>query len=164
MPNSAKQWGILILFIVLCQGAGIIGTFVTFDAIPTWYATLVRPSFSPPNWIFGPVWTTLYTLMGVSAYLVWAKRGLPPTKATIRTKGLWIFWVHLFFNALWSLLFFGLQSPLLALVDIAVLWVLLVASMFYFFRISKTAGALLVPYLVWISFASVLNAAILLLN
>lgn len=154
MPKTRGQWGILLLFIVLCHLAGIIGSFFTFEAIPTWYSTLTKPSFAPPNWVFGPVWTTLYTLMGVSVYLVWQKRG----------NGVRLFWVHLFFNALWSILFFGLQNPLYALIDIAVLWVLLLVTIVLFFRTSPTAGWLLVPYLLWVSFASLLNLFIVLLN
>ena len=154
MPKTKGQWGMLVFFIALCHLAGIIGSFFTFEAIPTWYAMLQKPSFSPPNWVFGPVWTTLYTLMGIAVYIVWQKRG----------KGVRLFWIHLFFNALWSILFFGLQNPLYALVEIVVLWALLLATMMLFFRTSKTAGWLLVPYLVWVTFASVLNAAIVLLN
>lgn len=159
-----KRWGVLLLFILICQGAGIIGSFFTFDAIPTWYATLMRPSFSPPNWVFGPVWTTLYTLMGVAAFLVWKQLGLSPVVAKARSRGLSIFWIHLFFNALWSVFFFGFHSPLLALVDIVLLWILLLITIQYFFRVSRGAGTLLLPYLAWVSFASVLNMAIVLLN
>lgn len=156
MPATARQWGILILFVLLCHTAGIIGSFFTIDAIPTWYQTLHKPSFSPPNWVFGPVWLTLYTLMGAAVFLVWKKHG------TIRA--FWLFWVHLFFNALWSVLFFGLQSPRYALVDIGVLWVLLGITTVLFFRLSRVAGWLLVPYLLWVTFASILNMAIVLLN
>jgi len=164
MPKKLKQWGTLILFIAICQGAGAIGSLFTFASLSTWFVTLAQPSFAPPNWVFGPVWTILYTLMGIALYIVWQKRGISPIRAQARTRGVRLFWIHLFFNALWSILFFGVQSPLYALIDIVVLWVLLVATTFYFFRVSTWAGVIMLPYLAWVSFASVLNAAIVFLN
>lgn len=141
-------------FILLCQAAGAIGSIFTFSAIPNWYAYLNKPFFNPPNWIFGPVWTTLYTLMGIAVYLVWKKRkGIP----------FW-FWVQLVLNALWSILFFGLQNPILAFVGVVFLWLSIFLTITSFYRIYKTAAYLLVPYLLWVSFASLLNASIALLN
>lgn len=150
----------LALSLALPQLAGIIGSLFTASAIPTWYATLQKPSFSPPNWLFGPVWILLYILMGISVYLIWQKIAKNKT-----TKGiLWLFWVHLFFNALWSIVFFGLQNPGLALINIIILWLLIVVLMIEFWPINKFSTYLLVPYLLWVSFASLLNYFIWHLN
>ncbi len=143
----------LILSIGLCLGAGILGSFFTVSAIPTWYQTLNKPSFSPPNWIFGSVWTILYFLMGISLYLVWTKRTVPT-----------VFWIQLILNALWSIIFFGMRNPTLALVDIVALWIAIVLTIKSFYRINKLAGKLLIPYLLWVSFATILNLSIVLLN
>ena len=150
----------LIISILICQGAGIIGSLFTRPSIPTWYATLEKPSFTPPNGVFAPVWITLFALMGISLFIIW-RRGLAEKK--IR-KALGIFGGQLTLNILWSALFFGLRSPLAGLIDIAVLWIAINLTCFYFYKISQTAGVLLVPYLVWVSFAVVLNACIWLLN
>lgn len=144
----------LIISLLLPQLAGLVGSLFTFSAIPTWYATLNKPSFSPPNWIFGPVWTTLYILMGISLYLVWSKG----------KRGVALFKFQLVINALWSILFFGLRSPILGLITIIILWTMILALIKIFWKIDKTASVLLWPYLAWVSFASVLNLAILLLN
>lgn len=151
---------VFIAAILICQFAGIIGSLFTFSAIPTWYATLNKPFISPPNWVFGPVWTTLYTLMGISAYLIWQK-GIQKkqVKDALRTFG-----EQLVLNALWSILFFGLKNPLLAFVEILFLWILIVATMVKFYRLNKWAAYLLIPYLLWVSFASILNGAIVVLN
>lgn len=165
MSNRLKHLGVLVLFIILVQLAGIIGSFFTIDAIGNWYVFLDKPSFSPPNWVFGPVWIILYTLMATATFLIWKKRhGLRPSQAQARDKGFWLFWVHLLFNALWSILFFGLQNPLWALIDIGVLLVLICAVTFYYFRVSSIAGLLMIPYILWVSFATVLNLGIYLLN
>lgn len=152
----------LVFYIGICLGAGFLGSFFTVSAIPTWYATLNKPSFSPPNWVFGPVWTILYVLMGISLYLVWQKRN-PST--SVRTKGApTVFWIQLFLNAAWSIIFFGMKNPILALVDIIALWVTIVLTIKSFNRINKLAGSLLIPYLLWVSFATLLNLSIVLLN
>ncbi len=150
----------LIISLALPQLAGIVGSLFTTSAIPTWYATLQRPSFSPPNWIFGPAWITLYILMGISVYLIWQRIEKNKT-----AKGaLWMFWVHLFFNASWSIIFFGLQNPGLAFVNIIIIWLLIIALMIKFWKINRWASYLLIPYLLWVSFASVLNYFIWYLN
>lgn len=158
----------LILSISLCLGAGILGSFFTVSAIPTWYATLDKPSFSPPNWIFGPVWTILYILMGISLYLVWEKKNPSATSTTLSTGSLrtgvpTVFWVQLILNALWSIIFFGMKNPTLALVDIVVLWIAIVLTIIAFYEINKLAAYLLIPYLLWVSFAIILNLSIVLL-
>jgi len=150
----------LIISLALPQLAGIVGSLFTTSAIPTWYATLQRPSFSPPNWIFGPAWITLYILMGISVYLIWQRI----EKNKIAKSALWMFWVHLFFNASWSIIFFGLQNPGLAFVNIIIIWLLIIALMIKFWKINRWASYLLIPYLLWVSFASVLNYFIWYLN
>lgn len=151
-PHVPKDFLKLILSIGLCLGAGIIGSFFTFSAIPTWYVTLDKPSFSPPNWIFGPVWTLLYILMGISLYRVWTNKKVPT-----------VFWVQLILNTLWSIIFFGMRNPTLALVDIAALWIAIVLTIKAFYEINKLAAYLLIPYLLWVSFAIILNLSIVLL-
>lgn len=150
----------LIASVVGCELVGFIGTPFTITAIPTWYATLTKPFFAPPNWIFGPVWTLLYLLMGISFYLIW-KQGLKKKK--IRTASIF-FLAQLVLNFLWSLLFFGLRSPILGLIDIVTMWILIFITMRKFHPLSKLAFYLLVPYLLWVSFATILNTAIVLLN
>ena len=150
----------LIASIVLCQMAGVIGAIFTTPAIPTWYAALKKPPFTPPGWIFSPVWITLYLLMGVSAFVVWSK-GWGDSRVRIALS---LFVVQLVLNALWSLMFFGLRSPSAGFINIVVLWIFILLTMLYFFKVSTTAGALLVPYVLWVSFAAVLNFSIWRLN
>ncbi len=150
----------LIYAILICEAIGLISVPFTIASIPTWYSTLNKPSFSPPNWIFGPVWTTLYLMMGVSAYLVWMK-GFKNKK--VRTA-LSYFLIQLAFNFFWSVLFFGIHSPLLALFDIILLWLVIFLTMVKFYQISKLASYLLLPYLFWVSFATLLNFSIVILN
>lgn len=159
---TVKQTDILklVVSIVVCQGAGAIGSVFTREAIPTWYATLEKPAFNPPNSLFFPVWITLYVLMAVSAFLVW-RRGLgsPGVKVALVT-----FVVQLVLNALWSVVFFGLECPLCGVIVILVLWLAIVGTVVTFSRISRSAAALLIPYLLWVTFASILNISIWLLN
>jgi translocator protein len=156
MKNLPK----LFVSVIDCELVGIISTPFTIAAIPSWYATLVKPPFSPPNWLFGPVWTLLYFLMGISFYLIW-KQGWQKKK--IKTAGLF-FLAQLGLNFLWSLLFFGLRSPALGLIDIGIMLILIVMTMRKFYALSKQAFYLLLPYLFWVSFATLLNLAILVLN
>ncbi len=150
----------LVAAIIICQMAGLVGSVFTFSSIPTWYASLEKPDFNPPNWVFGPVWTTLYLLMGVSLYIVWG-RGFEKKEVRYAIK---IFAVQLVLNSLWSILFFGLRSPLMALVEIFILWFFIFYSILLFNRISKKSAILLMPYIMWVSFAAVLNYFIWLLN
>jgi tryptophan-rich sensory protein len=140
--------------------AGIIGSLFTTPAIPTWYLALQKPSIAPPNWIFGPVWTTLYLLMGISLYLV-SKAGLGSINVR---RSLVMFSIQLALNVLWSYLFFGLRSPRLGLIEIIAMWVAILITMIFFQRVSRAAALLLVPYLLWVSFASYLNYSIMVLN
>ena len=150
----------LLASLTVVLAAGGIGSLATTRAIPTWYKGLVKPSFNPPEWLFGPAWTMLYLLMAVAVFLVWKQGfGVPGVKLALA-----VFLVQLVLNALWSVLFFGLRSPLAGLVEIAVLWVAILATIILFFRVSVPAGVLLLPYIAWVSFAALLNAAILRLN
>jgi benzodiazapine receptor len=150
----------LVVSIVACQCAGAIGSIFTTPAIPTWYAALEKPFFNPPNWLFAPAWITLYLLMGIAAFLVWRKGlGQRGVKAALV-----VFLVQLVLNALWSVVFFGLKSPLWGVVVILALWVAILLTILRFFKLSTAAGALLLPYILWVSFASVLNVSIWVLN
>ena len=150
----------LVLSIVICQGAGFLGSLATTPSIGTWYKTLAKPNFSPPNAIFAPVWITLYLMMSIALFLVW-KRGA----ATAGVKSaLVLFFVQLALNTLWSILFFGLHQPMGAFFEIIFLWVFILLTLIAFWRTSLPAGLLLVPYLLWVSFASVLNFALWRLN
>ena len=143
----------LIGSIIICQLAGFIGSLFTTPAIPTWYKTLTKPAFNPPNSIFSPIWITLFLLMGISLFLVWQKN-LKDRKVKI---ALLFFTVQLVLNILWSVLFFGLKSPLLAFIEIIILWFAILLTILKFFKVSKPAGALLLPYILWVSFAAFLN-------
>ncbi len=150
----------LVLSIIICQGAGFLGSLATMPSIATWYKTIAKPSFNPPNALFGPAWITLYALMGVALFLIW-KRGT----ATAGVKSAMIlFFVQLVLNTLWSVLFFGLHQPMWAFIEILVLWLLILLTLIAFWRIALPAGLLLVPYFLWVSFASALNLAIWRLN
>lgn len=150
----------LVISLLVCLSAGVIGSLFTYQAIPTWYATLVKPPFNPPNWVFGPVWTTLYIMMGISLYILWNKK----SKKVEKKLGLRYFSVQLVLNALWSIVFFGLRSPLSAFFVIIALWVVLFLTTRSFYSVSRVASWLLIPYLLWVSFASLLNFAIVTLN
>jgi benzodiazapine receptor len=150
----------LIASLVICQLASVIGSIFTTSAISTWYATLKKPAFTPPNWVFSPAWITLFVLMGISAFLVWNK-GLSDQKVKIALS---IFVAQLILNVLWSVMFFGLRSPLAGLIEIAVLWIAILLSILYFFKVSHIAGMLLLPYILWVSFAAILNFSIWRLN
>ena len=150
----------LFVSLLTPQLAGIIGSLFTAQAITGWYATLVRPELAPPNWIFAPVWTSLYLLMGIALYLVW-KKGVQTPGVRI---ALVLFAIQLVLNTLWSIVFFGLQDLTLALVEISILWVAILATMIAFARVSRTAAWLLVPYIAWVSFAAYLTYSFWVLN
>jgi len=146
--------------IIICELVGISGSFFTIKSIPTWYAKLNKPAFSPPNWIFGPVWTLLYAMQGIAAYLIYQKIfGSPLAKIAFV-----LFVIQLILNAIWTPLFFGLKNPRLAFFEILLMWIFIVLSTVWFFRVSPTAGYLMLPYLAWVSFASALNYSIWRLN
>lgn len=167
----------ILIAIGISELAGIIGSIFTMDAIApsagsgqaSWYTGIVKPAWNPPSWVFGPVWITLYAMMGIASYLVWRKkdsRSLGNDRvARRRVRGaLTIFGVQLFLNAIWSVIFFGMHNPGWAFVDIVLLWIAIVATIGVFWRISKPAAWLLVPYILWVSFAGFLNYTIWTLN
>ncbi len=154
------HWPKLIGSVAVCQLAGILGAIFTADAIPEWYDTLAKPSFVPPDWTFSVVWPILYLLMGISLYII-LEKGWDLKKVKTGTG---VFGIQLFLNFMWSVLFFGFRSPLMGLIEIIILWIFIVINIWLFYRISKTAGLLLIPYLLWVSFAAVLNYSIVVLN
>ena len=142
-------WLGLAFWLGVCFAAAWVGArFPPGD----WYEGLMKPALTPPGWVFGPVWTLLYTMMGVAAWLVWKQRGFAGA-----APSLLLFFLQLGLNALWSYLFFGLKNPGLALLDIVALWLAILATLIAFFRHHRTAGQLLLPYLLWVSFAVYLN-------
>lgn len=155
-----KDWPKLLISIIGCELVGILGTPFTITAIPNWYATLQKPFFAPPNWLFGPAWTLLYFLMGVSFFLIW-RQGLKKKQIRAASK---YFFAQLALNFIWSPIFFGLRFPELGLVVIIAMWFLILLTMKKFYPLSKVAFYLLIPYLAWVSFATLLNAAIVILN
>ena len=148
----------LIFSLLLPQLAGAIGAIFTIKAIPTWYAFLNKPSFSPPNWLFGPTWLTLYLLMGIAVYLNWIKKN-KQAKFNVR-----LFFIHLFFNFIWTPVFFGLHNLFLALIIIIVIWIIIILMIKNFWKVNKISSLLLIPYLIWVTFASLLNYFIWRLN
>jgi benzodiazapine receptor len=146
----------LIIFILLCQATGILGSAFTIRAIPSWYRNLNKPNFNPPNWVFGPVWTALYLLMGISGYLLW--------QADSNSWALKLFFIQFILNALWTPVFFGAKKLGLAFANIVLMWVAILATIIFSWQLSFWAAALLLPYLAWVSFASVLNFCIWQLN
>lgn len=147
-----------VISITICQFAGIIGSIFTASSVTNWYVTLEKPDFTPPGWIFAPIWVILYFLMGISLYLLWI------SKTKDNRKAFTAFAVQLILNASWSFLFFGLKSPLYGLIDILFLLAAIILTILFLYKISVLATALLVPYLVWVIFATMLNYNILLLN
>jgi len=144
----------------ICLLTGFVGSFLTMDSVKTWYAELSKPSFNPPDWAFGVVWPILYVMMGVAAFLVWRKR----TGSRQVRIALGLFLAQLALNGIWTPIFFGLHMMGLALVEIIVLWLAILATIIAFWRISKTAACLLIPYILWVSFAIALNAGLWHLN
>ncbi len=152
------NWGLMILFVVLCNLIGSVGALWS-GGDSVWYKNLEKPKFNPPSWVFAPVWTLLFTLMGIGLYFVWQA-----PSSNLRTLALIFFGIQFLFNVLWSLSFFGLQNPLLGLINILILDVLILFTGFYFFRVNLISGYLLVPYFIWTGFATVLNWSIFRLN
>jgi tryptophan-rich sensory protein len=168
----------LLVSIIICLLAGVLGSFFTAPAIESWYSGLNKPVFNPPNWIFGPVWTVLYVLMGVSFFLVWENNFKVKNKAC--KLGVWlekklntplnrkiiisIFFIQLFLNIFWSVVFFGMQNIGLAFAVILLLWLAILSTASIFYRVSRISAYLFIPYLAWVSFAGILNFAIWIIN
>ena len=155
MLETSKQVMALVVCIVVVLAVGNIGTMTTIKATHSWYAQIQKPAWTPPDWVFGPVWTTLFVMMAVAAWLVWRQGGFAAQKLPLT-----LFIVQLALNASWTPVFFGLRAFGAAFGLIALLWVAILATTILFFRVSGTAGALMIPYLAWVSYASTLNYAI----
>jgi tryptophan-rich sensory protein len=151
----------ILTVVVTCLVIGYFSGIVTRSAIIDWYPTLIKPSFNPPNWVFAPVWSTLYIMIGIAAGLVWDRMESETEKVK---KALIVFAIQLALNALWSYLFFGLRNPMLAGLEIILLWLMIYETYLQFSKINKIAGYLFIPYLAWVSFAMVLNGSIWWLN
>ena len=151
----------IVIALAICLMVGYSASIVTTPSVETWYPTIAKPVFNPPNWIFMPVWTLLYILMAVAAGLVWDK--IKEQNEEVK-KALGFFLIQLILNAVWSYLFFGLKNPMLALIEIILLWLLIYETFLQFKKINKTAGYLLIPYMAWVAFAAVLNGSIWWLN
>jgi len=173
----------LLASIIICELAGAVGAIFTVSSIGSWYKYLDKPSFSPPNWVFGPVWTALFILMGISLYLVWSQKFIVKNEIKLEGKkapsklsqkflsGKWqkeniilIFATQLILNVLWSVIFFGSRSPSVAFFELLMLWFAILFTIINFYRVSKAASWLLLPYILWVSFAGVLNYFLWVLN
>ncbi|MEO9319894.1 MAG: TspO/MBR family protein [Nitrososphaera sp.] len=154
----------LAISVAIPLSAGAIGAALTASSIATWYQLIEKPWFTPPNWVFGPAWTVLYVLMGVSLYLVWRRTVIDRSKLGIRPAAFTAFGLQLGLNVLWSFLFFSLRSPQLAFVEIVILLASIAATVIIFHKISRTASFILLPYVGWVAFASLLNLGVWLLN
>ncbi|WP_194775466.1 TspO/MBR family protein [Pararhodonellum marinum] len=154
MPKILK----LVISFVIPQLVAVLGALATFSSVETWYPSLNKPFFTPPSWLFGPVWTILYLAMGLAVWLIWN------SNHPLKKSALIAFWIQLALNALWSPAFFGLQSPILGLVIIIPLWIAILICIRLFYPIKRWAAFIMIPYLLWISFALALNAAIWFLN
>lgn len=152
----------ILVLVVTCLAVGYFSSLVTRPAVESWYPTIQKPSFNPPNWLFAPVWTTLYIMMAIAGGLVWHE--IDSSRREEVKKSLKFFAIQLVLNALWSYLFFGLKNPLLALIEIVLLWLMIYETYIKFGKINKISGYLFVPYLLWVGFAMVLNASIWWLN
>ncbi len=152
----------LVIAVGVSLGAGVVGSVFTAPAVQSgWYLELAKPALNPPAWVFGPVWTALYILMGVSVWLVWVNASAAPAA---RRRALIIFDIQLLLNIFWSIIFFGLHSPGIALIEIVLLWLAILATIIAFAKISRPAAWLLAPYIAWVSFAIYLNYTIWYLN
>jgi tryptophan-rich sensory protein len=154
-----KQWIALLLLVFGCLAVGSLGSLVTMPAIPTWYAFLKKPPLNPPNWIFAPVWTTLYIMMGVAVWLITLLK-----KSFRRNKALVFFGIQLILNFGWSYIFFGKQLLLFAFLEVILLWLVILITLIKFYRLKPAAGLLLIPYILWVSFATYLTGAVWYLN
>jgi tryptophan-rich sensory protein len=150
---------LFIYSILISFSAGIIGSFFTISQVDSWYSTLIKPEFSPPNWVFAPVWNILYFLMGISLFLV-----LISKRSRDRSLGIKLFYAQLILNALWSIVFFGMENIALGFIVILVLWGMIFMTIKTFLKINTTAGSLLLPYIVWVTIATLLNLGIVILN
>ena len=159
--NDMNKYKRILIVVATCLAIGYFSGMATKSSVNTWFPNLIKPSFNPPSWVFAPVWSMLYIMMGIAAGLVWNR--IDTNKELVK-KALIFFAIQLALNALWSILFFGLHNPMLALIEIVLLWLMIYETYIQFGKIDKIAGYLFIPYLLWVSFASVLNASIWWLN
>lgn len=157
-----NKWLRLFVSIILCEAAGGIGAVFTAPSIPTWYATLNKPTFNPPNFLFAPVWTILYFLMGIALFLIWETKA--KDKGKRKKAAIQFFFIQLVLNISWSVVFFGFHSILGGVIIIALLWWTILETIRRFTKLNNASGLVLYPYLFWISFAAILNASIYILN
>lgn len=158
-PSSVRQLAVLLVLLAICLGTGVLGAVLTAASVRDWYPTLSKPGWTPPDWVFGPVWTALYVMLAFAAWLVWRRVGWEASR-----RALGLFAAQLLLNAGWSGLFFALHSPASAFADILLLWAAIIATLWSFRRVSAVAAGLLVPYLLWVTFAAILNGAIWRMN
>lgn len=149
----------LIISILLPLSVGAIAGMFTSQAVPIWYASLNKPSFSPPNWVFGPVWTTLYILLGISFFLIWKEEASKERDLAIK-----VFSIQMLLNFAWSFLFFYFNLIGAALIEIILLWISIASMIYLFYKIKPVAAYMNIPYLLWVSFATILNAGYYFLN
>ncbi|MCE9643540.1 MAG: tryptophan-rich sensory protein [Candidatus Andersenbacteria bacterium] len=161
-----NTWGRAIFFIVACEIAGALGSIFTAPEITNWYATLTKPMLNPPSWVFGPVWTLLYALMGIAVFLIWEqyRKTKQKKKRKVIEFALWIFVAQLLLNTMWSIIFFGLHNPALAFLNLLAMWIFIALTIYVFKPINKTAAYLLAPYILWVTFAGYLNFSVWQLN
>jgi tryptophan-rich sensory protein len=154
-----QSWGGVVIIVTACGAVGLLGELVAAGPVRDWYPDLSKPTWTPPEWVFGPVWVVLYAMMAVAASLVWLARDREDVCCALTA-----FAVQLAANLAWSVLFFGLRHPLLGLIDVVILWFAIGVTVAHFFATSRTAGWLLVPYWAWVSYAAALNGAIVYLT
>jgi translocator protein len=157
--SNKGDWVGLVVSILICFAVAGLGSLATIPEIPNWYQTIKKPAWTPPNWLFGPVWTVLYLAMAVAAWLVWKRAGFETNSGA-----LWLFVIQLALNLAWSFIFFKFHNPAWALVDIVLLWLAILATAVKFAGVSSAAALLLVPYLIWVTYAAALNFAIWRMN
>ena len=148
-----------LVSVLICQLAGIIGSLSTAPAVKGWYTTINKSPLNPPSWVFAPVWTALFIMMGIAAGIIWLSE-----KNEARKKALTVFGVQLVLNTLWSIIFFGMKNPPLAFIEIIVLWFAILYTIILFRKINRKAAYLLIPYILWVSFASILTLSVAILN
>jgi tryptophan-rich sensory protein len=158
-PVASRQQAMFLVSLAVCFGTAAVGGALTASGVRDWYPTLNKPWWTPPDWVFGPVWTALYLMMAVAAWLVWRRAGWPGGRTALV-----LFAVQLVLNAAWSGLFFALRDPGAAFAEVVVLWAAIAATLVAFGRVSRVAAGLLVPYLLWVTYATALNGAIWVMN
>lgn len=158
-PSARREWPALAVILLICFGIAGLGGAFTSTGLGPWYDSLRKPDWNPPKWVFGPVWTLLYALMAVAAWLVWRRRELPPARTGLR-----LFAAQLVLNLGWTIVFFSIRSPEWAFLEILVLWAAIAATLALFWQVRRSAGLLMVPYLLWVTFAMILNATISSMN